>query len=134
MPYGKQKWPIAAAISRKASPREGNNEDVLYRWSILRKYISRYLFLEVRRRKGHPLLLHSVYAISAAIAMIFATFVAFFWQGRYGALSNNLFLALVIAYISKTASKKSGASACYLYFANGFLTAACLFIVASIWR
>ena len=87
---------------------DSNNEDVLYRWSILRKYISRYLFLDVRRRKGNPLLLHSIYAIAAAIAMIFATFVAFFWQGRYGALSNNLFMALVVAYIFKDRIKEIG--------------------------
>ena len=80
---------------------------MLYRWSILRKYISRYLFLEVRRRKGHPLLLHSVYAISAAIAMILPL-SSLFWQGRYGALSNNLFLALVIAYIFKDRIKEIG--------------------------
>ena len=106
-------WQTEMTYCRRHFPEsipspEGNNEDVLYRWSILRKYISRYLFLEVRRRKGHPLLLHSVYAISAAIAMIFATFVAFFWQGRYGALSNNLFLALVIAYIFKDRIKEIG--------------------------
>ena len=40
--------------------------------------------------------------------MIFATFVAFFWQGRYGALSNNLFLALVVAYIFKDRIKEIG--------------------------
>ena len=112
---------------------EGNNEDVLYRWSILRKYISRYLFLEVRRRKGHPLLLHSVYAISAAIAMIFATFVAFFWQGRYGALSNNLFLALVIAYIFKDRVKEIGRERLLSLFRE-WIPDRRLLIVASIWR
>ena len=96
------------ALETLAAAHDGNNEDVLYRWSILRKYISRYLFLDVRRRKGNPLLLHSIYAIAAAIAMIFATFVAFFWQGRYGALSNNLFMALVVAYIFKDRIKEIG--------------------------
>lgn len=33
--------------------------------------------------------------------MIFATVIAFAWQGQYGALSANLFIALVIGYIFK---------------------------------
>ncbi|WP_298644414.1 hypothetical protein [uncultured Cardiobacterium sp.] len=86
----------------------GNNEEVLYRWSALKKYINRYLYLDVRRKKGNPLLMHTVYAVAAAIAMIFATFVAFFWQGKYGALSSNLFMAVVIAYIFKDRMKDIG--------------------------
>ena len=86
----------------------GKNEEVLYRWSALKKYINRYLYLDVRRKKGNPLLMHTVYAVAAAIAMIFATFVAFFWQGKYGALSSNLFMAVVIAYIFKDRMKDIG--------------------------
>lgn len=52
-------------------------------------------------REGNPWLLQSIYGIAAAVSMIFATVVAFVWQGKYGALSWNLFLALVIAYIFK---------------------------------
>ena len=82
--------------------------DVPARWSALKKYINRYLYLDVRRKKGNPLLMHTVYAVAAAIAMIFATFVAFFWQGKYGALSSNLFMAVVIAYIFKDRMKDIG--------------------------
>ena len=38
---------------------------------------------------------------AAAVSMIFATVIAFAWQGQYGALSANLFIALVIGYIFK---------------------------------
>ena len=85
-----------------------DNEMVLYRWSIIKKYVSRYLFLDIRRKNGAPLLLHSIYGFAAAVSMIFATFIAFFWQGRYGALSINLFLAMVIAYIFKDRIKEIG--------------------------
>jgi len=78
-----------------------DNETVLYRWRILKKYVSRCLFLEVKLKKGAPLLVHSLYGIAAAISMIFATVVAFLWQGKYGALSINMFYALIIAYIFK---------------------------------
>lgn len=76
-------------------------EDVLYRWRSLKKFISSQLFLTVKMREGNPWLLQSLYGIAAAVSMIFATVVAFLWQGKYGALSWNLFLALVIAYIFK---------------------------------
>lgn len=76
-------------------------EDVLYRWRSLKKFISSQLFLVVKMREGNPWLLQSLYGIAAAVSMIFATVVAFLWQGKYGALSWNLFLALVIAYIFK---------------------------------
>lgn len=85
---------------------DGDNELVLYRWSVLKKYISKCLFLEVRRKTGAPLLLHSIYGVAAAISMVFATVIAFLWQGKYGALSSNLFLALVVGYIFKDRIKE----------------------------
>ena len=74
---------------------------MLYRWRSLKKFISSQLFLTVKMREGNPWLLQSLYGIAAAVSMVFATVVAFVWQGKYGALSWNLFLALVIAYIFK---------------------------------
>ncbi len=85
--------------------KDSDNELPVYRWSVLKKYISSYLFFDVRRKPGLPLLLHSLYGIAAALSMVFATVVAFMWQGRYGALSMNLFLALIIAYIFKDRMK-----------------------------
>lgn len=76
-------------------------EDVLYRWRSLKKFISSQLFLVVKMREGNPWLLQSIYGVAAAVSMIFATFVAFIWQGKYGSLSWNLFVAMVIAYIFK---------------------------------
>ena len=76
-------------------------EDMLYRWRSLKKFISSQLFLTVRMRRGNPWLQQSIYGFAAAVSMIFATVVAFLWQERYGALSLNLFLALVVAYIFK---------------------------------
>lgn len=93
-----------------------NNEQVLYRWTLLRKYVSSYLFLDIRRKNAAPLLLHSLYGVAAAVSMIFATLVAFFWQERYGSLSTNLFLALVIAYIFKDRIKEVGREQLYRLF------------------
>ncbi|MEQ4707639.1 hypothetical protein [Providencia huaxiensis] len=95
---------------------ETDAELVTYRRNLLKKYINRYLYLEIRHKRGLPLLLHSIYGIAAAISMIFATVIAFFWQGKYGALSANLFLAMIIGYIFKDRLKEVGREQLYRLF------------------
>ncbi len=85
---------------------EGDNELPLHRWSILKKYVDSRLFLTQRPKTGDPLLVHALYGLAAALAMLFATGLAFFWQGKYGALSTPLFLALVLGYILKDRMKE----------------------------
>lgn len=91
--YREKFYPESASTQRP--------EDVLYRWRSLKKFISSQLFLVVKMRDGNPWLLQSLYGFAAAVSMVFATVVAFLWQEKYGALSWNLFMALVIAYIFK---------------------------------
>ncbi|MDD9340878.1 MAG: hypothetical protein PV362_14775 [Providencia heimbachae] len=95
---------------------ENDAELVTYRRNLLKKYINRYLYLEIRHKRGAPLLLHSIYGIAAAISMIFATLIAFMWQGKYGALSANLFLAMVVGYIFKDRFKEIGREQLYRLF------------------
>ncbi|MDR2225762.1 MAG: hypothetical protein LBE52_07190 [Providencia sp.] len=95
---------------------ETDAELVTYRRNLLKKYINRYLYLDIRHKRGLPLLLHSIYGIAAAISMIFATLIAFLWQGKYGALSANLFLAMVIGYIFKDRLKEIGREQLYRIF------------------
>ena len=95
---------------------ENDAEMVTYRRNLLKKYINRYLYLDIRHKRGLPLLLHSIYGIAAAISMVFATFIAFMWQGKYGALSANLFLAMVIGYIFKDRLKEIGREQLYRLF------------------
>lgn len=84
-----------------------DNERVVYRLNTLKKYISSPMYLDIRRRHGETILAHTIAGTAAAIAMIFATAVAFVWQGKYGALSSQLFLAMVIGYIFKDRMKES---------------------------
>lgn len=98
------------AYRRKMYPgsipeQQGDNEGPAFRWSILKKYMDMPLFLEIRRREGTSLLEHGIYAFAAALAMIFATSVAYIWQNEYGTLSSPLFAALVIGYIFKDRMK-----------------------------
>lgn len=98
--YLKKNYPV------KVPPDETEESSFLLRWSSIKKYVSSCLFLDVSYRKGAPLLLHSIYGIAAAISMFFATVIAFIWQGTYGSLSFNLFLALIISYIFKDRLKE----------------------------
>ncbi|MFB9997664.1 hypothetical protein [Providencia rustigianii] len=104
-------------LSPDSFPHDENDaEMVTYRRNLLKKYINRYLYLEIRHKRGLPLLLHSIYGIAAAISMVFATFIAFMWQGKYGALSANLFLAMVVGYIFKDRLKEIGREQLYRLF------------------
>lgn len=80
---------------------QSSQEQQLYRWRLLTKYVSSCLFLNIKPHVGPTFLVHSLYGFAAAVSMIFATVIAFAWQGQYGALSANLFIALVIGYIFK---------------------------------
>lgn len=85
---------------------ESKESAFLMRWSFLKKFVQSSLFLDIRYKQGAPLLTHSIYESAAALSMLFATVVAFFYQDRYGSLSRNLFFALVIAYIFKDRFKE----------------------------
>lgn len=95
-----------------------DNEALLFRWSLLKKFVSSFLFIEARTEGGQPVLLHTLYGVAAAIAMLFATVVAFSWQGAYGSLSMNLFWAMVIAYIFKDRIKEGLRAWLYKRFAK----------------
>ena len=85
---------------------ESKESAFLMRWSFLKKFVLSSLFLDIRYKQGAPLLTHSIYGSAAALSMLFATVVAFFYQDRYGSLIRNLFFALVIAYIFKDRFKE----------------------------
>ena len=85
---------------------ESKESAFLMRWSFLKKFVQSSLFLDIRYKQGAPLLTHSIYGSAAALSMLFATVVAYFYQDRYGSLSRNLFFALVIAYIFKDRFKE----------------------------
>lgn len=85
---------------------ESKESAFLLRWSHLKKFVHSCLYLDIRYKTGAPLLTHSIYGSAAALSMLFATIVAFFYQDLYGSLSRNLFFALVIAYIFKDRFKE----------------------------
>jgi hypothetical protein len=86
---------------------DGENEIQVYRMNTFRKYFLNGLFLrpqvnskEINRAREFS------FAIGAAVAMIFATGVAFYFQQVYGQISFMFFAALVVGYIFKDRMKE----------------------------
>ncbi len=83
-----------------------DNEKLVFRRSVLKKYMASILFLDTKVEKEGSLLGHSLFGLAAAVAMIFATAVAFISQSIYGSLTLPVFLALVVSYIFKDRIKE----------------------------
>ena len=86
---------------------DGENEIQVYRMNTFRKYFLNGLFLrpkvnskEINRAREFS------FAIGAAVAMIFATGVAFYFQQVYGQISFMFFTALVVGYVFKDRMKE----------------------------
>jgi hypothetical protein len=82
------------------------NEDVIYRYSVFKKYFYSILFLFCKRQEDSVTLKHIFYAIAAGVAMIFATAIAFYFQQKYGNFTLSFFIALVISYMFKDRIKE----------------------------
>lgn len=77
------------------------DEKLLYNRSQLKKYIESVLFLNREVRKDGTFIEQSVFAISAGLAMVFSTSIAFYYQMVYGNFTLPFFIALVVSYMLK---------------------------------
>ncbi|KAA0258371.1 hypothetical protein FHQ18_04210 [Deferribacter autotrophicus] len=80
---------------------DANNEELIYKYSVYKKFFYNILFLSQKRKEDATELRHFAYAIAAGIAMIFATSIAFISQKKYGNLTMSFFVALVVSYMFK---------------------------------
>lgn len=85
---------------------ELNNEYLLYKYSVYKKYFYSILFLSLKKRSESTKFRHFAYAIAAGISMIFATGAAFLAQYKYGNFTTSFFIALVISYMFKDRIKE----------------------------
>ena len=85
---------------------EDNNEEYIYRLSVLKKYASSVLFLSTDTQREGVALEQILYAIAAGLSMIFATVVGFYFQGKYGNFTFPFFIALVVGYMFKDRIKE----------------------------
>ncbi len=90
---------------------DSRNEEYMFRASVLKKYTSGVLFLSRAIHREGTTLEHLMYAVAAGISMIFATWVAFYFQQRYGNFTTPFFAALVVGYMFKDRIKELGRAA-----------------------
>ena len=91
--------------------REGSsNEQYLQAASQLKKYTTSALYLSTSTEREGATLEQVLFAIAAGISMVFATFIAFYSQSRYGVMTVPVFVALVVGYMFKDRIKEVGRS------------------------
>ena len=83
-----------------------NNEQLIFRRNVLKKYMHNVLFLDTRTRREGKVIEQGLFGIAAGISMLFATVVLFLSQSLYGPLTLPVFLALVIGYMFKDRIKE----------------------------
>jgi hypothetical protein len=84
-----------------------DNEAYVHRAGLLKKFCTSALFLEIRRMAAQRTWQELFFAISAGIAMAFATVVAFWAQARYSQLEVRLLLIFVVVYMFKDRLKEA---------------------------
>jgi hypothetical protein len=85
---------------------KSDNEQLIFRRNVLKKYMHNVLFLDTRTWHEGKLIEHGLFGIAAGISMLFATVVLFLSQSFYGPLTLPVFLALVIGYMFKDRIKE----------------------------
>jgi hypothetical protein len=78
-----------------------DNETLVFRRSVLKKYVASILFLDAEVKTDWLFLQQVFFGLAAAAAMVFATAAAFISQTVYGSLTMPVFVTLVISYIFK---------------------------------
>ncbi len=81
---------------------DGDNEELIYRESSLKKVMASVLFLKTTTRRDGVFLENLVFGIAAGIAMTFATVITFLTQHLlFSELSTLFFLIVVVSYVGK---------------------------------
>jgi len=83
------------------------NEKVIFRYSVFKKYFYSVLFLHQNRKEDGKGIKEIYYAIAAGISMVFTTGVVFATQQEYGNFTTSFFAALVISYMFKDRLKEA---------------------------
>ncbi len=85
---------------------ETDNEQFIYRLSMLKKYVSSILFLEIARSSARKKYETTLFAIGAGLAMLFSTLVVFFAQSHLVRFSWALVVVFVCSYMIKDRMKE----------------------------
>jgi hypothetical protein len=86
---------------------DGDNEMMIFRKSVLKKYVEGVLFLAIRTEREGTFAEQTVFALAAGLSMVFATAVAFWFQKKNGGNPTfPFFVALVVSYMFKDRIKE----------------------------
>jgi len=85
---------------------ENNNRYVIFRHGLLKKFIESDMYIKLNKKEDGFALKQVLYGTAAGLAMIFATIIAFSFKWKYGSVSLQLFIALVVSYIFKDRIKE----------------------------
>lgn len=89
----------------EADPAQ-QDETVLFRRGIFKKFFRSPLFLSQHRQREGRLAGQVAMGLAAGLSMIFATLIAFLAQRHFGSYTMPLFVALVVGYIFKDRIKE----------------------------
>lgn len=81
--------------------KDSDNEEFLYRASVLKKFASSVLYLSTSVHREGGTWEQFLFASSAGIAMAVATYLTFYYQQRYPNYTFTLLFALVVVYMLK---------------------------------
>ncbi len=91
---------------RSVVKMDSSNEEMLFRFSTLKKYFSSILSLERDVEREGTILEQLLFSLAAGMAMLFATAVAFWGQTTFGNLTMSFFIVLVVSYMFKDRIKE----------------------------
>lgn len=83
-----------------------DNEMIIFRRNALKKFVSSVLFLGIKTGREGALIEQLLFGLAAALAMAFATGVAFFSKPSVEDLTMTFFMILVVSYIFKDRMKE----------------------------
>jgi len=88
------------------SNKDSDNEELMFRFGVLKKYFDSALFLNRNIEKEGRLIEQIIFSVAAGLAMLVATAIAFYSQSFYGSLTLQLFIVLVVSYMLKDRLKE----------------------------
>jgi hypothetical protein len=82
------------------------NQALVFHLSMLKKYAESNLFLDIKKRKDGVWVEQILFSVAAGLSMIFATYIAFSVQQKFGNFTMPVFVALVVSYMLKDRIKE----------------------------
>ena len=99
------RYRIARAFRSNADPNT-DNEELIYRRGLLKRFVFTNLFLEIQREQSISRWQQLLFGIAAGLSMLFATAVTFLAQTFLAQISWAFFAVIVISYIFKDRIKE----------------------------